>query len=189
MWLPDPARPTAPAAPPAGEPLTPLALSEDQRSVLRLLADGLSDKQIAATLRMPVAVVKSRLGPLYEALHTQVRSLAAARAVAHQTVTADDLTDLPLKPPDIREHDQPVLEHMVRGLSVKATAAALDRSEHTVRDAARRLRGELCARDAVKAASVATALGLISCAVADPRLPDAPVTRLYAAARPGGNAC
>ncbi|MFF4755285.1 LuxR C-terminal-related transcriptional regulator [Streptomyces sp. NPDC002514] len=170
-------------------PLPP-KLSSAHRQMLVLLADGLSNKDIASRLRWTADTVRACEEPLFALLGTRTRELVAARAVAHRLVSAENLTDLPIVRPVVRPSNQGFLECMVNGLTVEQTASTLQRSSHTVRDIIRRLRDDLCAPNNTKAAAVATLLGLVSCHQVDRRFPDIPFGELPdATPSPGCESC
>lgn len=62
------------AAPPESEPLTPR-----EQEILALLADGLSNKEIAARLFISFFTVRAHLMHIYEKLHVRSRTEAAAK--------------------------------------------------------------------------------------------------------------
>ncbi len=67
----------------------PVELSEQEWVLLGLVAQGLTDAQIARRLRVATATVRSQLGRLYRKLRARNRAQALARAVlsgpGHQT--------------------------------------------------------------------------------------------------------
>jgi DNA-binding NarL/FixJ family response regulator len=74
------ARPAAAPAPPQASPGTPL--SERQLMVLRLAANGRSNKEIALSLGLAPATIKSHLATIQAMLGARNRTDAAARARA-----------------------------------------------------------------------------------------------------------
>ena len=73
------ARPAAPVE--AKSPPGPDALTERELDVLRLVVDGLRNKEIAATLGVSENTVKFHLRNILDKLHAQSRSEIVARAV------------------------------------------------------------------------------------------------------------
>lgn len=73
-----PVTPTSPALHPAA-PL-PEPLTERELEVLRYLADGLSNPEIAATLVVSLNTVKTHVKAIFDKLHVRNRTAAAARA-------------------------------------------------------------------------------------------------------------
>ncbi len=76
-----PAAPSSPSAPtPAQPPLDPL--TERELEVLRLIAAGLSNREIAAQLVLALSTVKSYVNTIYSKLQVESRTQAVARARA-----------------------------------------------------------------------------------------------------------
>jgi DNA-binding CsgD family transcriptional regulator len=71
-----------PRGPAPSTRLTPAGLTERQVEVVRLLADGLSNAEIAARLVLSVRTVDSHVGAILDKLNTRSRRDAAARARA-----------------------------------------------------------------------------------------------------------
>lgn len=67
--------------PTAGDILHEPALTNRERDVLALLADGLGNKQIAARLGIATSTVKTHLELLFEKLEVSTRAEAVAAAV------------------------------------------------------------------------------------------------------------
>lgn len=61
-------------------------LTAREREVLRLIDDGLSNKEIAANLSIEVSTVKNHVHNLFEKLHVTSRMQAAAHLGSHLTV-------------------------------------------------------------------------------------------------------
>jgi len=59
----------------------PYGLSEREFGVLRLLAEGMSDKQIAASLRVTTHTVNKHVGAILLKMKVQSRTAAAVRAI------------------------------------------------------------------------------------------------------------
>jgi DNA-binding NarL/FixJ family response regulator len=76
--VPDSEVPQEPAAPAAHDGLTPR-----EREVLRLLAEGNSDPEIAATLFVSRRTAASHVGGILRKLNVSSRAAAAAYAVRH----------------------------------------------------------------------------------------------------------
>ncbi len=64
-----------------GTPEPPIELHDDERQILRLLADGAGNAQIAAELYMSETTVKRKLQEIFEKLSVHSRAQAAAAAV------------------------------------------------------------------------------------------------------------
>jgi DNA-binding CsgD family transcriptional regulator len=79
---PPPAAAVAPA-PVAAAPALPAALTQREVEVLRLLAAGMSNAQIAETLVLSVRTVERHLANLYPKINARNRADAAAFAVRH----------------------------------------------------------------------------------------------------------
>ncbi|MFN8418606.1 MAG: response regulator transcription factor [Anaerolineae bacterium] len=60
--------------------ITPHPLSEREVEILRLLSDGLSNREIAEQLFLATGTVKWYLGEIYSKLHVNSRTQAIARA-------------------------------------------------------------------------------------------------------------
>jgi len=75
---------TSPAAPSAPTPVQPLLdpLTERELEVLRLIADGLSNRKIAGRLVLALSTVKSYVNTIYSKLQVESRTQAVARARA-----------------------------------------------------------------------------------------------------------
>ena len=75
---------TSPAAPSAPTPAQPLLdpLTERELEVLRLIAAGLSNREIADRLVLALSTVKSYVNTIYSKLQVQSRTQAVARARA-----------------------------------------------------------------------------------------------------------
>lgn len=71
---------------PRGPPRAPDLLSERQRQVFDLLADGLSNKAIARRLGITEGTVKTHVATIFDVLnvHNRVSAVAAARALVDQ---------------------------------------------------------------------------------------------------------
>jgi DNA-binding NarL/FixJ family response regulator len=74
------------AAPPAGAPAEQLTARE--REVLRLLAEGLTNREIARRLRVSLGTVKVHVGHIIAKLGVVDRTQAAVRAVEQQLLAA-----------------------------------------------------------------------------------------------------
>ena len=61
-------------------------LTAREREVLRLIDDGLSNKEIASSLHIEVSTVKNHVHNLLEKLHVTSRMQAAAQLGSHLTV-------------------------------------------------------------------------------------------------------
>jgi DNA-binding NarL/FixJ family response regulator len=78
----------------AGEQPTALdGLTPRERDLLRLLASGRSNKEIAHELHLAESTVKNRLRELLEKLDVRDRTQAAIYAVSHGLLTAPDSSD------------------------------------------------------------------------------------------------
>jgi len=64
----------------AGE--EPVHLTDRQRDVLRLVASGMSDREISGATGLSVATVKTHLRAVYERLDVRSRTAAVAKASA-----------------------------------------------------------------------------------------------------------
>jgi DNA-binding NarL/FixJ family response regulator len=76
--LPEPLRPAAPAPQPAPEPAEPL--TDKEARILDLIAQGRSNKQIAATVFLAEGTVKNYVSRIMEKLHAESRIELAMRA-------------------------------------------------------------------------------------------------------------
>ena len=73
-------------------PVTPLDdLSEREREVLTLLAQGSSNKEIGAVLHLTEATVKGYVSTILSKLHVMDRTQAALVAVRYGLVNVDDV--------------------------------------------------------------------------------------------------
>lgn len=74
-------RPVAPDERTSGDAVEGAPLTEREREVLRALAEGLGNKQVAARLGIGTSTVKSHLEAIYAKLGAHTRSEAVARAM------------------------------------------------------------------------------------------------------------
>jgi DNA-binding NarL/FixJ family response regulator len=74
-WL-DPIAPSRPAASHAASTSHPAALSSRETEVLRMIADGLANKQIAARLGISEHTVKFHVASIFAKLHASTRAEA-----------------------------------------------------------------------------------------------------------------
>jgi DNA-binding NarL/FixJ family response regulator len=63
-------------------------LTERQREILALVAEGLSNKQIAARVYLSIETVKTHLSAIYD--HLDVRNRTEAAAIYAHTIECDD---------------------------------------------------------------------------------------------------
>ena len=150
---------------------------EDLR-ILRLLADGRTNPEIAKAAFFSVAAVRSRVVMLCPKLGTANRVHAAALGVVHRLVTPAHLSGLPVVHLAVREIDRLVLVRTVTGATGTAIAKDLGLSEYTVRDVLKRLRQEFCAHTAAQLAATAVVTGAVTCRAVDPRFPNVPLSEL-----------
>jgi len=75
---PDGARPVRPTGSPGPQPLTPV-----ERAVLRLVADGLTNKEISERMRWSMGTAKKYVQRILEKLGVSDRTQAAVEAVRH----------------------------------------------------------------------------------------------------------
>jgi DNA-binding NarL/FixJ family response regulator len=80
------APPGAPAENPAPSPLTPR-----EHEVLRLLADGLSDREIAARFVISPKTVEKHVGAVLRKTGTASRTAAVMYGLDHGWIASDDL--------------------------------------------------------------------------------------------------
>ena len=79
-------------------PADPLgALTAREREILRLIARGLSNKEIGAALSLTEATVKGYVSTILSKLGVLDRTQAALLAVRYGVVILDDLPDAPLQ--------------------------------------------------------------------------------------------
>lgn len=76
--LEQPAEPTAPATSPSAHSA---GLSAREVEVLRLVADGLTDSQVAHKLHLSARTVSNHLGSIYKKLDVPSRAAAVRKAV------------------------------------------------------------------------------------------------------------
>ena len=82
-----PIPPATPAAPPARPPVTyPDGLTEREVEVLRLVAQGLTDTQVAKELVISPRTVNTHLKAIYHKIGVSSRSAATRYAMEHQLV-------------------------------------------------------------------------------------------------------
>lgn len=67
-------------------PDEPEVLTDREREILRLAADGLPTAQIGGSLELDVGVVKDELQGIYHKLEVEDRASAVARAIRHQLI-------------------------------------------------------------------------------------------------------
>lgn len=67
----------------SGKPETPAGLSETEVKMLRLVASGLSNKEIARRMCFAEATVKNRLSVIFDKLQVEDRTQAAIYALTH----------------------------------------------------------------------------------------------------------
>ena len=73
----------APPAPPARQPAPPDDLTERELEVLRLIAAGLNNRQIADRLVISEKTVKTHVSSILGKLHVEDRTQAAVYALRH----------------------------------------------------------------------------------------------------------
>lgn len=77
-------------------PADPLALlTERERSVLRLLGHGMSNKEIGARLGLTEVTIKGYVGEILSKLQLSDRTQAALLAVRYGLISPDELPDVP----------------------------------------------------------------------------------------------
>src|SRR5918997_163620 len=72
-----------PSVPPAGRSALPAGLSEREVEVLRLVAQGLTNAEVAAQLYLSPRTVDAHLRRIYDKLGTSSRSAAVRFALEH----------------------------------------------------------------------------------------------------------
>ncbi|MGW2397175.1 helix-turn-helix transcriptional regulator [Kitasatospora sp. NPDC001664] len=141
-----------------------LVLSKPELGVLRLIAEGLTQRQIAARRRVALSTVQTQEKALRQVLRAGDRGHAVTIGLAHGVLTSRDMDLIRSRDgiqPQLTQRQRAVLSGLARGLTYEQIATELHLTLGAARTSGRELMADLGTRTRCQSVARAAADGLI----------------------------